>query len=230
MMSLTYAGSFYTCAKKGSKNKEKTYHILSNLRRRLDLMRENSKYAGRLFAYNSYEKKYGFDLSQMKGFKIGNCAEYSKATLAALCANGYYNSSRAGLLYEIKFINKKTKKVEYREFEDLDHNFVITDLNKRKKKDIVIDSWLGFADYECGAFAKFRQIYDDELDTYEEMHKKLFRIEKMKNGEEFNPEDYEMRTGFQFRDSEYLATPSDKEKLGKLVAQKHPGLLLDVNA
>lgn len=168
------------------------------------------------------------DLSEHTG--LGNCMEYAKAAMAALCANGYYNSERVNLRYETKFINKETNEVEYKSEDTLDHSFVITDLNCRKEKDIVVDPWLNFADYKEGALTKFKDIFEDKTKYLEKYHCKLFMIEKLQNGEEYNPEDYKMETEFVFAPREAHATKHEKERLGDYARTIYPGLIINSKA
>lgn len=168
------------------------------------------------------------DLSEHTG--LGNCMEYAKSTMAALCANGYYNSERVNLRYEVKFINKKTGETEYKSEDSLDHSFIITDLNCRKEKDIIVDSWLNFADYKNGAVARFKGIFDDEIRDCEKFHKKLFTLEKLKKEGKYNPEDYKMEAGFVFAPREINATKYEKERLGDYARNIYPELILDRRA
>lgn len=165
------------------------------------------------------------DLSEYTG--LGNCMEYAKAAVTALCANGYYNSERVNLRYEIKFINKETGEVEYKSEDSLDHSFAVTDLNCRDKKDIVIDPWMGFADYKQEAITRFKNIYADDTEKFEKFHKKLFMSKKLESGENYNPENYIIETGFVFVPREIYSTKCQKQRLGEYAKMVYPGLLLN---
>ncbi len=165
------------------------------------------------------------DLSEYTGF--GNCMEYAKAAMAALCANGYYNSERVNLRYEIKSINKKTGETEFKSEDTLDHSFVLTDLNCRKERDIVIDPWLNYADYKTEAKAEFKTLFKDKIKLIKEKHKKLFMIEKMMKNEEYRPEDYEIKENFVFAPREINATKFQKQKLGEYARNVYPELILN---
>lgn len=232
VLSATYADTFYGCLSDGSSKQQAASKISSGLMKRICSMRNNFAYAEKLAVYSQFDKKMIYILDAIAKNKIGNCSENAKLALAVLCANGYCNSALVGLAYEVKFINKKTNEVEYRNLTNLDHAFVITDLNERKEKDIIIDTWLGFAAYKEEATDRFKALYGEDLGNLVEMSKKLFRIEKMQKGQisenetiDFN--DYEIRKGFKylegFTDNE---TMKEKEQLGELVRKKYPEVVL----
>jgi len=229
MLSASYADDFYFSIQEGSKkqseageNVQKLWDKIFALRRECDKVERYSKFV-------MFPSKTVYDLSRISKNRVGNCNECSKAALALLCANGYHNSLRVNLFYRVNFVNKETGKMEYSAASNLDHSFVITDMNTRERQDIVIDPWLGFADYKQGAYSRYKQLYLDDLENYKNMHKKLFIIEKLKEGEEINLEDYEMRTGFLLRETGY-STLEDREKLGELVAGAYPESVLNIEA
>lgn len=236
VMSPTYADSFYFSLEKNSARRDAVRAINDKTQSKIEDMRDKFHYADRLADYNQFDTKMMYILKQLSRNKVGNCNENAKLALAVLCANGYYNSSLVKLRYEVQIINKKTKNVEYKQSTSLNHAFVITDMNKRGKKDIIIDPWLGFADYERGAFGRFNGLYGDDLDDLVTMHKKLFYIGKLekgelKPGEALNFDDYEIRKGFVYSESwDDNGNRQDREHLGELVRKEYPETVLDVKA
>ena len=212
------ASNNYEYKIKARKVADKLKHVILATRYAADVLNETGNGIGILYADD-------LDLSEHTG--LGNCMEYAKAAVAALCANGYYNSERVNLRYEIKFINKETGKVEYESEDPLDHSFAVTDLNCRDEKDIVIDPWMGFADYKQEAVIRFRNIYADDAEKFEKFHKKLFMLEKLEKGEKYNPENYIMETGFVFAPREIYSTEYQKQRLGEYARMVYPRLLLN---
>ncbi len=158
---------------------------------------------------------------------IGNCGECAKAVIGVLAANGFYNSSRVILQSKIKFIDKTTGETEYEDISDLDHSFVLTDLNSRNEKDIVIDSWLGFADYKSNAATMFKTIFSKDLEEQERKSIKHFQMIKQRKGEEFNIDDYEIKREFVFIPCDGGGYNTWK-RLGEHVKKIYPQVVLDV--
>jgi len=228
MLSATYVDDFYLSTKPKSSRKDEADEMSQSLWDKIFRMRRKCDEAEKYSDYSFFDTKLMYDLSQISKNKVGNCTECSKAALATLCANGYYNSHRVNLLYRVEFINKKTGEKEYSAANSLDHSFAVTDLNSRKEQDIVIDPWLGFADYKGAAFARFKAFYGDELDDYETMHKKLFNLKKLQEGENIDFKDYEMRKNFIFHKVD-PAPLFARENIGTLVTKEYPEILLDVS-
>ncbi len=176
---------------------------------------------------------YSILLDNVKTAKTGNCDECAIAALAALTANGYNNSKRVFLGYEIQFINKKTNKIEYSDISPLDHSCVLTTLDKenpQKNDIIVIDPWLGFAESLSGANAKFKLMYkEDNLQNIFSYHRSMFRLKKAKEtGKVINFDDYEVRQNFTF----YPADGYSKQELkdfGLYCGTAYESLLLKGN-
>ncbi len=164
------------------------------------------------------------DLSEYTG--LGNCMEYAKAAIAALCANGYYNNERMNLWYETGFRNIKTGEIEYINKCPLDHCFAVTDLNRRDKKDIVVDPWAGFADYTPEAKEKFKVLFNKRIKMAERANQKLFMIEKLENGEDLSIENYKTEGDFIFMPREIFTTNYEKEALGNYARTIYPELIL----
>lgn len=115
--------------------------------------------------YYGYESKYNKRifkvLNGVRTAKFANCGEMAEVTKTVLEINGVKNVRTC----ELYAIDKKTKKIR-----DLDHTVVIQDLKipknfsyiygddliKPEAKNIIIDSWAGFADYSNNAFQKYK--------------------------------------------------------------------------
>ena len=159
MLSSSYVNDFYLSTGKYRRITKKKNQLFNHL---CDCVTNNTR------AYT--DKKVTRDnyipcvtrLKALKKYKTGNCMEAAYATAATLFANGYKNTDIASLMYKAEFYNKRTKALVHTSSVSLDHSFVITDMNKKDgKQDIVIDSWLGFADSIEGAIARYKKIKDD---------------------------------------------------------------------
>jgi hypothetical protein len=199
VMSPTYVDKFY----KSTKTNADAKNIYRNLDRKLGIMR-NLTTNSSLGLHSPFEKKIPFTrvLSGIQFSKVGNCHECSIATLAALAANGYYDSQRENLVLEIDFIDKKTGEDCYIN-ELLDHSFVVTTLDKKNKKEkdkIVVDSWLGFADSVSGAKERYKHLYSDKkINNIIEIKKDMFKQHKLKkDGVLIDFNDYDIRYNMQF--------------------------------
>ena len=157
-------------------------------------------------------------LNNIQLLRVGNCEECAATVLAALAANGYYNSQKVYLGLEVQYIDKKTGEISYNEVEPLDHSFVITTLDKEnpKEKDkIVIDSWLGFADSISGANARYKKMYKQEdLDNILSYHRSIFRLNMaIKTGKTIDFNDYELHSNIVFYPASSL-TENELKQLG----------------
>ena len=106
------------------------------------------------------------------------------------------------------FKNKETGEVEYTAKEPIDHTTVVAKMGKDKKDEVVVDTWLGFADSTSGAKGKFKQIlWESDIRENARKHRSLFRVEKMiKENVLINPdEDYELKTSINFKKAEETA-------------------------
>lgn len=176
---------------------------------------------------------YGLLLSNMNLLKVGNCEECAATVLAALAANGFYNSQKVYLGLEIKYTDKKTGETKYREIEPLDHAFVVTTLDKEnptEKDKIVIDSWLGFADSTSGANARYKQMYKkEELDNILSYHRSMFRLNMaIETGKTIDLNNYQLRTNFIFYPADNNSIDEMKE-LGIYSALIYDDLILPQN-
>ena len=148
--------------------------------------------------YYGEESKYNkwvFKLfNGVKKSKFANCGEISQITNTVFELNGIKNT-RTCALYAV---NKETKEVR-----DLDHSIVMQglkfprkykyydlnilvdyeDLIKPDKKNIVIDSWAGFADYSDNAFLKYRNkpYFEKPLTEKEEIRILPYPQKELKN-------------------------------------------------
>lgn len=225
ILSPSYADEFYKTIQSNKENQtnEKAVKQFKRLDRKLTALRTTAANM-RMPFYSITHPPYESSLNAVKIMKTGNCEECAEAALAALYANGYYNSDKMYLEYETEFINKKTKKSEYKETDNLDHAIVITTLgnkNPKEKDRIVVDNWLGFSDSISGAKGRYKQIFGDKyLDDITSKHRSLFRLNKyIETGSFIDFNDYELRQNFKFtpvselKSSERL-TQEDKENLG----------------
>lgn len=231
MISPTYVDDFYCCAKYPSENREKVERISDKIYRQILVARSIAKYPddyGCKIPELEREILYATNLNGVKAIKKGNCAENAMAAMAVLCANGYYNSERVDLCLKAEFKNKKTGETPYSKALPLDHSFVITDMNSRKEKDIIIDPWLGFADSKTGAIARFKQIYRDrDIKDYISMHKSAFRYNLLSENPDANMDDYEMKTEFIFKPTEPYTTDYQLRRLGEYSRAMFDGIMLN---
>ena len=188
-LSSTYIDMFYCCAQKKNRDAYKQYKaekIENIVNEKITDSRESSD---KLAKNSELRIPYTRVLKYMKKDKTGNCAECSAAVIAALAANGIYDSQMSNIALSIEFVNKKTGKTEYQAMEPIDHSMVVTALGKKDPKEndfVVIDSWLGFADSLSGAKARYKQVYNDKfMDPEIKYQRSLFRIEQYEKSKKF---------------------------------------------
>ena len=236
VLSSSYIDEFYSSTKIKRNNNQisiKANQLLKKVDSRISAIRKlakkkdasNSKYS-----WIDDNIPYTKILDGVKLLKAGNCEECAKVVLAALSANGYYNSQRVSLAVDISYINKKTGECEYNCVEPIDHSFVITSLdndNPKKNDYVVIDSWLGFADSISGAKARFKQVFDNKaLQNLLSFHRSMFRLNKFEqSGTRINFDDYQQREKFVFYSSDNY-TPEDFKDLGLYSRIMYENLLL----
>ena len=160
MLSSSYANDFYVSVGKGNRITQKKQSLFSHLCDCVEKTRNGS--SAKIIPHETYVP-YVRRLNAVKKNKTGNCMEAAMATATALLANGYKNTSIGNLLYEAKFLDKKTGETVYSGTISLDHSFVMTDMNKCGERNIIVDSWLGFADSKEGAIARYKQIKDEKV-------------------------------------------------------------------
>ena len=217
LYSPSYIHDFYHSVKPKSDSAKKANSICDKMKKTINSERYVAKNPDTFeFEFSDREKNtpYIVPLLLAKQTKIGNCHENSLAAMAVLLANGYNNSKRVHLTLQIQFINKKTGKIEYSNYDSADHAFVLTDMNKSGQRDIVIDPWLDFADFKCGAIARFKLLYDPETDETVKKHEKLFMINKLCKGGKFNADDYETKINFLFDEQDLEYTDYQFEQTG----------------
>ncbi len=174
-LSSTYIDKFYTIAQTSNhdiykRHKADTYSQIID-EKIADMREATDKVETAADLYIPYSKV----LNHVKKIRAGNCAECSASVVAALAANGIYDSEISNLGLLIEFKNKKTGKSEFESIVPIDHSFVVTALNNRKPKEkdkIVIDSWFGFTDSISGAKGRYKPIYNEnsfEADIAEKM-------------------------------------------------------------
>lgn len=161
---------------------------------------------------------YVSTLQSLKLLKAGNCQECAMAVLAALAANGFYNSKRVSLALELSYVDKKTGECVYKNTYPIDHSFVVTSLDKNMQDErdlIVIDSWLGFTDSVSGAKNRFKSFFtNDRYNSILSYNKSMFKLfMRGLSRDSFNFDDYELRKNFKFFDSDHY-NADDFKNLG----------------
>ena len=170
---------------------------------------------------------FKWNKSNPKISRLGNCGENSKLALAALLANGYYNSSIVSLCYKASMMDKKTERPVASKEIDIDHAFVVTDMNTEGKKTIVVDPWLGFADDKKRALDIFNGYFKGE--ETKEAEKNCVEVFKRKmdlNGVKYNPKDYYLKTGFVFRPKSFHKGDEIKHITGRQLREEFPELIV----
>ena len=204
--SPTYLDSFYRTGKKWEhETKRKFENVVNRADKKLSAIRElakNSAFEGISFDERNLNAPIFQTLRGIKILKAANCHECAALSIAALAANGIHDVNRVNLTADIKFINKKTREIEYKATEPIDHTTVIAKIGK---DNIIVDTWLGFTDSISGAQSKFKQqLWDSDIKDKARTHRSLFRLEKFeKDGVLINPDkDYELRTTINFEQAE----------------------------
>ncbi len=181
-LSSTYIDTFYLSTQ--NEQKSPLHHLAKYISNKVHskIMAQREVIKKRTSA-NSAVMPYALTLAGVEKNKTGNCEEAAICALAALTANGIYNSRRMLLYLQTDFIDKKSGECVYSGQSPLDHSFVITTmsdlkLDEAKDKDIVVvDPWLGFTDSLSNAKARFKQIYDvTNLDYINEYQKSAFKL------------------------------------------------------
>ena len=228
MVSDTYFQTFYKISKK-SKPGDK----VSEIERRLDKKIATSRMAetfpnlyGKDFPRETRDVLYGISLDGIKQNKAGNCTECSKATMAVLCANGYYNSERMNLVYRSEFVNRMTGETDYVIDAPLDHSLVVTDMNEGEK-DIVIDSWMSFADTKEGAISRYKDIYDkkDQDAAVDYSIKKLCKQHSLE--EKYVRTTYRIKSRMDFAPADPYATAYQLKRLGEYARENYKGIVIE---
>jgi len=233
LTSSTYINTFYKSARPASsymmKVQAKRNSIaegILNMRDTVKKQEDDNIYFSELERNTMYAAK----LRNMKELKLGNCEESATAALALLYANGYYNSEKASLCYKVSFINKETGESEYSHLYPYDHVLVRTDMNMGGEKNIVIDPWLGFADSESGAIARYKEIYGENLKKEAiNLLRTVFCFQKRMTIDEFNKK-YSAKTTTVFDPHDKYATDYQKKRLGEYARKTFDGIMLDTIA
>ncbi len=236
MISQSRADDYYLCTKHNSKNRFKAQKYTDRIWRKIQTMRDTAQYPDFYkpeIPEIDREVLYAINLNEMKRLKAGNCKEHAMAAVAALCANGYYNTERVELYYTIDFKNKETGEIEHGSRYPMDHSFALTDMkkgnDKGEKRNIVVDPWLGFADYKSGAIARFKQIYTQrDMKEASSYIRNEFCCKKKITSREL-AERYETNEHFSFVPSEPYTTPYQLRRLGEYARDKYEGILTDEN-
>ena len=218
VMSVTYLNDNYgVFADKNGKYYEKAHLYRLNLDDKIHSSRKNisneiydKSYDNPLFGLNSW-------LCGIKKNKIGNCAENARIALAALYANGYYNSSLVLLYYNVNILDRKTNEMVMQYPESLDHCFVVTDmkkgLNKDNPKNYVLDLWLGFGSSKEDADRKFKAFYGK--DKLEEIKNNAIKLFFKKDKPDL--ERYQVRAKFEYMPACYYSSEDNILEAAKLL-------------
>ena len=213
LFSATYGGDFYLSAKENSPNAEKSRATLNGVHKEIQRAREYFAAIGHIYS-NPNRKIF----STLKRIKKGNCQENAELALAHMYANGFYDTDLCHLNFKAVVLDKNTGEYITAYNKEADHAFILTNMNKHSKKDIVIDPWLGFADSISGAVSRFKKIYDeedfDELISFLKEHIKTYE-EEGKSSENFD-KDYVIKKSFSIKKSNVADCSNvNKKRLGE---------------
>ncbi len=231
MLSVTYMDTFYlshTSKNSNAKLRNRAEEIIKKTDDNIKIIRENaSSNKNNIESTSPYAKI----LKYAKLMKVGNCDEAARTVLATLAANGYYNSKLASLGIQLDYINKSTGNSEYKGFINADHIFVLTALDKvnpNPKDEIVIDSWMGFADSKSGAIDRYKSIFNQKkLEAQLSYHYSMFRLMEAEKGNGLiNPDDYKLETKYTFYYDDVFP-PKDMKKLGLYAKKMYPRLVIN---
>lgn len=231
VVSSSYIDVFYNSKegeKTGLKRKmsDKIYEKIENIREL-----ERRLVAPRLsLADDDKNVLYAPILQGIAQLRSGNCNESAVATLGALAANKLYDSSITSLYVDTKYFDKETGEIVFERRTPVDHCFVISTMSKptEDKKDIIVlDSWLSFCDSVAGAMARYKSIFQDSgMKEALNFCESQFRFQKMKNGEEFNENDYDVKQKLSFTNN-IPTTSKTMEDLGNYCCKKFPSLIIN---
>lgn len=228
MLSPTYVDEFfYVADDECPEGKKKTSAARNALWNKVYDHRDDVNTHSLYSDFSQFHSITAYELAKLKENVAGNCIECAKSCFAVLLANGYTNSSIVTLGLKTSFINKLTGDEEYCKVTPLDHSFVVTDLNKEGGKDIIIDTWLDFADFKSEAAVKFRNAFEEDIEKAENDCLKGFMERKTKAGEEFDPENYKKRSVLVFLNLGYTASDHEKALLGEHVKEMYPESLIN---
>ena len=228
-MSPSYCDAFYKTNKKWEPNiKAKYDKVLMKADKKLSAIRLHAKedaFKGETFDERNMNAPIFNTLRGIRLLKTANCHECAALTMAALAANGFYNVERANISANFEFINKETGKSEYKATEPIDHTIVIAKIGE---DDVVVDTWLGFADSISGAKAKFKQqLWDSDIRAKAREHRSLFRVKKNEEtGKIINPDkDYTLKTTINFNKAEE-SSPENIRMIGYYTRCCFPELVM----
>lgn len=167
--------------------------------------------------------------------KAGNCSENAALAVAALAANGIYDTKCVSLYMGVEYLNPKDNTVLYKNRFPLDHAFVLTSMGENPSgnidihddKLIVVDPWLGFADSVPAAKVKFDQYLcrKEDIAEYREVEDRLFTLAMYKKGKNIQPEDCKVNYSFIFIDND-SSMKCERENLGMHLRMRNSGLVL----
>ena len=229
--SPTYCDAFYKTSKKWSSEiKDKYERVITRADKKLSAIRDlsaESAFEGVTFDERNLNAPIFQTLRGIKLLKVANCHECAALSIAALTANGIYDVKRVNLQAEFQYVNKETGEIEYKATEPIDHTTVIAKIGEGKKDEVVVDTWLGFADDVSGAKGKFKQIlWDSDIREKARLHRSLFRVEKIqKDGILIDPDkDYTLHTKINFKEAE-KTSQEDMRLIGYYTKCCYPELI-----
>ena len=231
-ISPSYCDSFYQTSKRWQPDiKAKYNNVMMSADKKLSAIRllaKESAFEGSTFDERNTNAPIFQTLRGIRILKTANCHECAALTMAALAANGIHDIERVNLKADIEYINKKTKEKEYSANIPVDHTTIIAKMGDKKKNKVVVDSWIGFADSESSAKAKYKQLmWDSDIKEKIRMHRSLFRIEKFEQtGTMINPEkDYELKVKIGFEKAEET-TQENMRLIGYYTSCFYPELIM----
>ncbi len=226
MMSWTMVNEKYLSLNSKSNSCRRPKQLLGKLSKKITRARENAEFYEQILKENPnikyVEAKALKELEVIKDLKVGNCHENAVAALAVLAANQYYDCSQVSLGCKVTIRNRDTKSVEDKYYYELDHTFVVADINGDGKKDVVIDPWLDFADSKSGSMARFKAFYTKKLEEKKDRALSSFLSDAGKDKYRYEasvtPEILEL-DGYSWK-------PNDLRQLGKMVRENYQETVL----
>lgn len=224
-VSSSYIRSFYLSSRSQSKNYEQALRKANKILTDINATRTRAGYA-ECFASNAQDRRlvapYISTINSSMNSKTGNCQEQARAMLAVLAANGYYNSKYASLVFDVSIINKTTHEIVYTEDVALSHALVLTNMNKEKDLNIVIDPWLNFVDSKEGAIGRYKSLVSakDLKLAYNKAKRNFF------SKYDFPPDERNYVVIGKLKLSEFESTQEELERLGEYIKLNFPKAII----
>ena len=221
-LSSSYVNDFYISTGKNNRITNKRMDLYSHL---CDLIKKVRLHPVNRLSVRREYIPYIDSLNAVKKYKAGNCMETAMAAVSALFANGYRNTKMGSLAYKADFLDKKTGEVVFSDSISLDHSFAVTDMNKGKGRNIIVDPWLGFADTKEGAIARYKKIKDQRF-----LDNAICMIAKeLYNGYRVHIDDikdeYDIKAKMEIKEEDFLSE-KDIENITAQTKTHFPNLIL----